>query len=139
MLFSFEKGVASFSETTPIRFRHIPENSHSRAMHSLRFSTLRLPSSPTGRGRLRCQVQCCTLTKDEPGKTYRLEMKNTQQMLSGWRAALPGVQRGLFCVHRTPPALNLVKYNVVLDLVWRSLPGVRLRAASATGGARRRT
>ena len=24
--------------------------------------------SPTGRGRLRCQVQCCTLTKDEPGE-----------------------------------------------------------------------
>ena len=43
-------------------------------------------------------------------------MKNTQQMLSVWLAALPGVQRGLFCVHRTLPALNLVKYNVVLDL-----------------------
>ena len=45
-----------------------------------------------------------------------MKMKNTQQMLSGWLAALPGVQRGLLCVHRTPPALNLAKYNVVLDL-----------------------
>jgi len=28
--------------------------------------------------------------------------------------ALPGVARGLFCVHWTPPTGNLAKYNVVL-------------------------
>ena len=44
-----------------------------------------------------------------------MKMKNTQQMLSGY-GVLPGVQRGLLCVHRTPPALNLAKYNVVLGL-----------------------
>ena len=56
------------SATGGARRRTIPENSHSRAMRSLRFSTLRLPVSPTGRGRLRCQVPCCTFTKDEPGE-----------------------------------------------------------------------
>ena len=60
--------LRAVSATGGARRRTIPENSHSRAMRSLRFSTLRLPVSPTGRGRLRCQVQCCTLAKDESGK-----------------------------------------------------------------------
>ena len=29
--------------------------------------------------------------------------------------ALPGVQHGLNCVHRTPPVQNLAKYNVALN------------------------
>ena len=29
--------------------------------------------------------------------------------------ALPGVQHGLNCVHRTPPVLNLAKYDVALN------------------------
>jgi len=47
----------------------------------------------------------------------RLDMKKPQLKLrlkAALHEALPGVARGLFCVHWTPPTGNLAKYNVVL-------------------------